>query len=581
MMVEVQESVLPNSVPSTEKGNNSARVGFAATFVVLLLVLFIRVTRGLDLTDEMQYYGQLKGLLETGRLFTNDLFIQQLVYVLLYPLFYVYRLAFGFEGIVFFGRLIMAVLSVAVFLYSYKKLREFGFSSIVASLAAFSLTFAIPYHGIFAPSYNTISQILWIVFMLRFFEWKRNSMIIWGALPVVMMFAHPTSGVIMSLVVIVRLLLGHELKNVVYLVVVLFVGAMIDAAVLLLFASPQEYLRSLTFSNGDGLGSVFLSSRSEPTILLVIYATFAACLLFWKHFRKVDFALITSSFVAIAIVLFVAGEVGWGYSSLVVCILSGLNVLVFGWLLANLSDNNIDQKNKFLWFVVMLLVYATTLLITSGNGMGQATGAFMVGLPLLLGFSVSMSSKRKSVDTPSFSEIYCVVLVCVLFAAQWMRFPYREDYWWRANNTIQTVPEFRFMSSSQERVGFIQRMRDALEPVAKGKRALIISEIPGLYVICGAHAETGMLYMHPTAASSEDLLLEFLNEKKPEVVIDVFVNNDMGGVSSRMKNIMHNYYSQRGFMCEARNITFETMSWHNPAFMIYSVCTQRGLEVQK
>ena len=77
---------------------------FIATGLILLLILFIRVTRGLDLTDEMQYYGEIKGLIESGKLFSNDLFIQQTVYILFYPLFYLFHLAFGLEGFVFFGR---------------------------------------------------------------------------------------------------------------------------------------------------------------------------------------------------------------------------------------------------------------------------------------------------------------------------------------------------------------------------------------------------------------------------------------------------------------------------------------------
>ena len=165
-------------ISSTDKVKYSiTNYSFIATSLVLLLILFIRVTRGLDLTDEMQYYGEIKGLIETGRLFSNDLFIQQSVYILLYPAFYIYHALFGFEGLVFYGRLIMATLSVIVFLYCYRKFLEFKFSAPVASLTALSLTFSIPYHGVFAPSYNTISQVMWIIFAIRFFEWKPRNLV--------------------------------------------------------------------------------------------------------------------------------------------------------------------------------------------------------------------------------------------------------------------------------------------------------------------------------------------------------------------------------------------------------------------
>ena len=269
---------------------------FIATGLILLLILFIRVTRGLDLTDEMQYYGEIKGLIESGKLFSNDLFIQQTVYILFYPLFYLFHLAFGLEGFVFFGRLLMSLLSIMVFLSAYRKLLWFKFSPVVASLTALSITFAIPYHGIFAPSYNTISQILWIVFLLRFFEWKRSSAISWGILPITTAFAHPTSAVTMSLLIFVRLLVERQFKQVVPLLLVFLGGALIAAPTSFYFASPQEYLAALTFSSGYGVGATFFSSKSQLMTLLVIYAMFGACLLFWRRFHKIGYALLASLF---------------------------------------------------------------------------------------------------------------------------------------------------------------------------------------------------------------------------------------------------------------------------------------------
>ena len=401
-------------------------------------------------------------------------------------------------------------------------------SPVVASLTALSITFAIPYHGIFAPSYNTISQILWIVFLLRFFEWKRSSAISWGILPITTAFAHPTSAVTMSLLIFVRLLVERQFKQVVPLLLVFLGGALIAAPTSFYFASPQEYLAALTFSSGYGVGATFFSSKSQLMTLLVIYAMFGACLLFWRRFHKIGYALLASLFTTVAIVLFLAGFVGGGYTPRVVCVLSSLSALAYVWSLSNTLDSDIKIRQQINWMVVALLAYATTLGVTSGNGIGQATGAFMVGLPLLLGIAVSTEPIKGISDRFPILKIVCVLLVVTLFLGHWSRYPYRENAWWQTNQPIQAVSEFRFISTSPERADFIQRMQHDLGHVTRGRRTLIVSEYPGLYFVLGAQPETSMLYMHSlTSDKSEKVLLNFMSKKKPEIIVDIFANNDI------------------------------------------------------
>lgn len=558
---------------STDKvKHNFTNSSFIAASLVLLLILFIRVTRGLDLTDEMQYYGEIKGLIETGKLFSNDLFIQQSVYILLYPAFYIYHSLFGFEGLVFFGRLLMAALSIAVFMYAYRKFCEFKFSAPIASLTALSLTFAIPYHGIFAPSYNTISQALWIIFTIRFLEWKQRSAISWAIIPVITAFSHPTSAVMMSLLVLLRFLFERDFRQVAKVMLALLGGALVALPIIFYFATPQEYLASLSFSSGYGVGAAFFSSKSQPVTLIVIYAMFGACLLFWKRFQSAPFALLASIFVAVAIVLFLTGLVGWGYSIRVVYVLSSLSAVACGWLIANTFSGDTKLRQQINWLVVALLAYATTLGVTSGNGLGQSTGAFMVGLPLLLGLAVSYGINKEGANN-SLLKTVCMVLVFTLFVVQWSRYPYREVGWWQVSQPIQSVPEYKFISTSLDRSAFIQRMKHELEPMVQDKRTLIISEYPGLYFALGAYPETCMLYMHSlTSDKSEEVLLNCLSKKKPEIVVDIFSNNDIAQENLRIKNVMHNFYYQRGFNCAVELVEFGSIAKHDPEQLKYSVC---------
>ena len=59
----------------------------AVVTVLFIASLVLRIFIGIDLTDEMQYYLQILGMVETNSLFSNDLYIQQLVYLLFYPFF--------------------------------------------------------------------------------------------------------------------------------------------------------------------------------------------------------------------------------------------------------------------------------------------------------------------------------------------------------------------------------------------------------------------------------------------------------------------------------------------------------------
>lgn len=549
---------------------NSAFVG---ANVILAPIIYIRITRGLDLTDEMFYYGLIKGLIETERLFSNDLFIQQIVYILLYPIFYIYHLILGFDGFVLFGRVLMAVLSIAVFVYAYRKCLKFGFSFLVASMSALSLTFAIPYHGIFALSYNTISQAIWIIFVLRFFEWNNNSIISWGILVVVMAFAHPISAVTMSLLIFVRLLAERDSRRVVNLLLVLLSGALIVAPIIFYFATPQEYLASLVFSSGYGVGEKFFSTKGGPIALLGIYTMFGVCFLLRKLLYNVPFAIIIRIIIALSVTLLSVGLVGGAYTSRVVYVLSFLSASGYCWSLANIADGDTRLAQQINWLVVAILCYATTLAVTSSNGIGQATGAFMVGFPLLLGIAITCLDLKESANRYGYLEGSCMILVVALFVAHWSRYPYREDNWWKANQIIGSVPELRFISSSSERVSFIDRMRNVLQPVIKDRRTLIVSEFPGLYIAMSVRIETCILYMHSLeSAKSEGVLLNCLRKKNPEVVIDIVANSDIAEINSRIKKVMRMFIVGRGLTCSATSIEYPSITRHNPRHLDLSVC---------
>lgn len=118
-------------------------------------------------------------------------------------------------------------------------------------------------------------------------------------------------------------------------------------------------------------------------------------------------------------------------------------------------------------------------------------------------------------------------------------------------------------------------MKHELEPMVQDKRTLIISEYPGLYFALGTYPETCMLYMHSlTSDKSEEALLNCLSKKKPEIVIDVLTDNDLAKGDSRIKKVLHSYYSQRGFNCTNETMKFNPIAQNNPAYLRYFACMQ-------
>lgn len=541
---------------------------FLVTSVALLLVLFIRVTRGLDLTDEMQYYGQIKGLLESGALFSNDLFIQQSVYILLYPAFYIYHSAFGFEGLVFFGRLLMSIISIYIFLYAYRKFIKLEFSKTIASLTALTIIFAVPYHGIFAPSYNTISQVLWIVFTIKFFEWKRCDAVSWGTIPIIMFFAHPTSAVVMSFVILVRLLVELEFGQIGRLFLVFFAGTLVAIPIILYFAEPQEYLTSIIFSSGYGVGTSFFSDTTQPIALILICAMFLCCFLFRRLLSRLRLSVLTISGLIVAIIIFLAGFVQWGYSPRVVYVLSSLSALAYSLALSNIPAGDSKLRQRIHWLVLLLLLFATALAVTSGNGIGQSTGAFMIGLPLLLGIAVMHAPSKEAAGGFSLLDKSCVILLLALFVVQWSRYPYREHGWWSTSYPIHSVSEFRFINTSMERAELIRRMQQVFGTAAQ-KKSLIVGDLPALYFALDTIPETCMLYMHSvTSEKSEKALLDCFRGKSPEIVVDISADG------SRISDLMKRYYSHRGFDCTAGSIQLGTDGSHDHGPSKYFLCTR-------
>lgn len=564
-----------SSAYNTRPTQTASRLPATLCLLILVIVLFLRITRGVDITDEIQYYGEIKGLVESGRLFTTDLFFQQSVYILFYPLFWLHHQAFGYEGLIAFGRLTLAALMVLLYFFAKRRLLAVTRSDGVSSLCALALTFAVPYHGVMSPSYNTISQLMWVVYGLWFFDWHRSKSLTWTVIPVITALAHPTSSIAMAVMALVRMAQEREFRRMGKSLLAMAAMGTAALTLALQFASLEQYQASLAFSSGFGVGDVFFGSREGPQALGKIIFLFVAISagMRWAPTSLPHWLppLIAAGAAYALFRPFPQPFTAYGTST--VKLLSILCAAAYAWAWTMpAGGKRLASGDAPLWLMAMLLGYASTIAITSGNGLWQATGAFMVALPLLIGCAFRYTEPTLA-RMPHAAWVLAPLVTVCLGLVHWSAFPYREARWWQATQEVEGIPEFRYLHTTPTRAALLEQVQDEFTPLTQDRRALVITEYPGLYFAMGARIESCMVYMHSiTSDTSEQRLLTCLRDKQPEVVVDVYASDQPEYVNARIKTLMREFYQQRGGECAQRTRGFPPGDAITPVTLTFRVC---------
>ncbi len=551
---------------------------------LLLLILYIRVTRGIDFSDEMQYYGQIRGLIDTGRLFSNDLFIQQTVYLLFYPVFWGYHSLFGYEAFIFFGRSLLAAICIFTSIFIYRKLRQWHCKASSAALVSLATIFAIPYHGDFSINYNTISQTLWIVFLIQFYDWNPKRAIFWSSIIALTAFAHQTSALMMAALVVLRLWKEANHQCALRIFIFSCVTGVLGILVLISFATLNQYMSAILFSSGYGVGDVFFSKKIDQITLLFMYTMFVIAYIkfgtFTKYFpekfsqeiesRKSQILLI---FLLLACLSFFIHWTQGGYSYRTVVVLSVVSALSYSFARRNPNIPCTKDRNNVDWFVFAMLSVATVLGITSGNGIGQATGGLMIGLPLLIVIAFGEATLPRSKG--KLADGLCLIVLILLFIIHWCQFPYRESFWWTANQYINSSPAFKYIYTSKERNNIINDLFSRFDRITDSKRTLIIGDLPILYTMTNMKAETCMLFMHGLSSlDSSRELLKCFRDRRPEIIIIVSTSRDNGRDDLFLKKIMAEVLKELGFQCESDDVimNYKVTLNINPNWIKYRLC---------
>lgn len=477
--------------------------GLGAIMVVTGLgYLVSRVFLGIDFTDEMQHYGELVSLVSTGRLFQVDLFLQQAMYVFLYPVFRLYYLiAGGWDHLVIAGRVFMLLAYVAAAWLAYR--RSATDSAHYPGWAAASVVLVWFPFNILSPYYNAMAGLLISLIVYLWTGKARARLYLFASTLAVSMLcvAYPTLGLAVGALLVGDELLVRRYGLALRMVALLAAFGSLWAAILWkMTGSLADIQDAIAFSKAFGVGYAFSSARHLQALFVIVFTGLAFSYFGTKQEGK---GRKLSARIAAPVVLLLGGWLatreGW---FLVVLLYLGVLFLL------RYVPAGATEKGQVARLGVFGLVIGTVGALTSGNGViNIAIGAGAV-LPYLAGLvlkgSVTTADRNAHGEVSALRPAHLIMLFGVLLVANNILHPYREEPVWKLGHSLENVPAFRGVVSSEEKriaVELVQNLAGSTS-LPDGKTLLVVGPQPWVYFALVAVPQTPMLFMHYSGGAS-------------------------------------------------------------------------------
>ena len=535
-------------------------------FLALLFILYFKVTHGLDFSDETQYYLQIKGLTDYNLLFSNDLFIQQVGYTLFYPIFLIYKLIIGYDALILFGRLILALLIVILFFWTQRVLCKEINNKIVSILAALILIFPVNYHGDFALNYNSIAQILFIFFALIFYNWEDFFLVHKLALITMLSFLiYPTLSILTFFLTFLRFIYQKDYINSIKFILWNFIFFVFIFLYLLLFTSYSSLVNAFIFSSGFGIATTLLSDSKNIFIFIFIFISPFIVFYYIKNNINIPLKLINNLILAFLIAFCLAIALNFSsssYSQRVVALSSILLILIYTFGNYLLPINKVRKIN---WLLLAIISYSFILALTSGNGIGQSVGGLYIGAPLVFALLCEKNSKYVSKKSILF-------LILILYSMLWLKFPYRDTHIWKSQNYISQVKEYKYIRTSSEQTELGKYLKDNLEDLLRNQKTIVIGNYPATYLILNLKPETCMIYMHSLSwikqsHASERVLNNCLSTKTPSFILEINDNRDFFDTNRSVRDVVFSNFKNRNLILSNKR----TLTYKNFVINIYKI----------
>lgn len=572
--------------PLESQGPASRRSGLTLAALSVLAAsawLISRAFIGLDFTDEMQYYGEIASLTRTGKLFQDDLFIQQLGYLFLWPFFKLHAVVFPNQDyLLFFGRLLLLsgyALAGAAF---WRAASRLGFSPVAKLAGLATLVAWVPFQ-IFAPSYNSLAYLLIVGLVARWLsrDQLKPSRYLLGmaGLLTMLTYTYPPAGVILIALATVEAIRRQGFLRGLQLAGLTLIGGLAVFG-FILWRQPDfiaELLTAMEFSRAFSVGAAI----SQPAHLLGWAGFVLACVVFIiRQLRPATFAFLgfpqRPALRGVILLMLIAGGVAyvalnpvityvhftsgimllllvavslpsteakgaeirpaWIHSlELLLLVGGGLAVLVLGgWsatgyfavalqmILLLLLAAAPSEKNPapLVSLAAMAVALGTVFAFSSGNGLHN----FGIGVaPLTPFFTLFGIRALAQMQLPPIARQIAPAGLTALIILNGFSFPYRERHGWTDFRPVRDVPAFKGIWTSPLKHQAMQAYAQLAGGFGtlKGKRVLVAGPHAWMYFASGGEPLTPMLFMHFTGGPKVD---EFVGQRifyhgEPDVVI--------------------------------------------------------------
>lgn len=487
---------------------------------VVVMVLFwavqiVRVTHGVDFNDEMQYYGQLSGLVTSGRLFSNDLFVQQAVYVLVYPVFRLSTLVLGSTGLILLGRAVFALFLSWVFRQTRRALAIAGVPPAAAAIAALSVSFAVPLYNIYAITYNTIGLGLLAACFGELIAWRSDAPRVrvrwWAIVLLIMAVTHPPLAIVTGAVVGARLITERDWISLRHGAITIAGGGLALALILLPLSSPADLRAAARFSSAFNSQPVV----ADPIGLISVLGIAAAAALVTQWRFELAAALNRLAPVAVIALLYSGGLAArWWWNAI-------------GWLggMANVLSALVatswpepDRARRRAWLTVLFVATAALMALTSSNGVNQIQGPASLLAPFLAALALSPSPKPLRLRSSAGWIVSVSVLIAMI--AHWAGNPYRDGTLLQQHVYVTDAPAFRGLAMTQAKADAIREARTTLGDIPARSRVMVLGAQPWLYFATDTQPDTDMIFMHSAGRPAAfELLSARLAARRPDFIV--------------------------------------------------------------
>ncbi len=557
---------------------NLEKVKFFIFLGAFLCLLTMRSLIGLDFTDEIQYYYQAIGLAETNRFFSNDLYIQQLVYVFVLPFFKAYLFAFGDTGIILFGRALCVIGLIFLCWFCCRRLVGLGLEPSNALLAAVALSFAVTHHSIFAVSYNTVAQAMWIVFALLFASPKTVRPWWWAATIVVAGVAYPVAGLVMAAILLIYLLVSKQFDPLLRVIGFGLLFGALGLAVILSLTDFEDVMRSLRFSSGFSVGSFWTDREMQRDYLAILLLMLAA--LFAPAPRGLRNLLLVVLFCLTCLFLFAIVHdilefraAGLPYPGPRTDTLAGWPVLcaVAQFTARTAARSNGSSEWPIRAVGIVAICQFTAFAGTSSGGVIAGVAAMMILLPIATALATLGIRAERGVGRWMPHALLFGVLS--IYLTLWQLTPYRDPSTFFVGRSFTDVSIFKGILVSNEKVPVIEAFQKEFDGKTEGQGGLILSGFPGIYAVLEAKPETCMIYNHfvsdPQIAGA---LIECIGSKSPKFILNLEDHATLEERTRTKEEITSHIAKANSLECERGSVEFEAVFPGMSDAVAYTFC---------